>query len=424
MRIGTLIKKLACALPFVAVMCTSVSCINNQIADIDSRTVLVYMAADNNLWQNATSNILAMKNSLHEGMYESHLIVFADITGKKPMLLEVTSRSVDTIKVYNDLDSTSPEVMRSITEYVTNIWKSDSYGLVLWSHGTGWIPEAYTKYALYDLGYRSQIRNTQADSSQLGSSYLGSEFDLESGRTKAFGRKDRTAGGRTTYTWMDIPDLASGLPDNVFDFILFDACYMASIEVLYQLRNKANYIISSCYEIWSDGMPYQNITLNMMRGKLFSVCQSYYDYYNSMVPDMRMAGISVVSTSGLDSLARCFSKIVSESADRIANYNISSIQTFDWFNNHLFFDLKDVADSLNTPYTAEFDSQLARCVPYSVSTAYIFPEDSRKSRPINRYCGISTYIPLVKYDTWGKSENGEGLNEAYRKLDWSIDTGY
>ena len=33
--------------------------------------------------------------------------------------------------------------------------------------------------------------------------------------------------------WMEIDDLAKGLPDDLFDFILFDACYMASVECTY-----------------------------------------------------------------------------------------------------------------------------------------------------------------------------------------------
>lgn len=418
MRISTLIKKLTCALPLVAAMCTNISCIKNQIADIESRTVLVYMAADNNLSSNATSNILAMKSSLHDGIYDSHLVVFADIAGKNPMLLEVTPKAIDTVMVYNDLDSTDPEVMHDVIEQVLDRWPSKSYGLVLWSHGTGWVPEAYTKYALSDLGYRAQERSIPQTVNP------GPEFDLTSGQTKAFGREDKTVGSKTTYTWMDIEDLAYGLPDNVFDFILFDACYMGGVEVMYQLRNKASYIISSCYEIWSEGMPYLNITQDMIKGKMYSVCQAYYNHYNSMVSDMRMAGISMVKTSGLDSLARCFSKIVSESTDQIANMDINKIQTFDWFTNHLFFDLKNLTDSLKTPYTAEFTNQLARCVPYSVSTEYIFPDNDRKMRPINHYCGMSVYIPIQKYDSWGRSEYGTGLNEAYRKLDWSMDTGY
>ena len=51
---------------------------------------------------------------------------------------------------------------------------------------------------------------------------------------------------------MEIDDLAKGLPDDLFDFILFDACYMASVECTYELRNKAEYILASPTETMAD----------------------------------------------------------------------------------------------------------------------------------------------------------------------------
>lgn len=33
------------------------------------------------------------------------------------------------------------------------------------------------------------------------------------------------------------------LPDHLFEFIIFEACNMAGIEVAYELRNKAAYIM-------------------------------------------------------------------------------------------------------------------------------------------------------------------------------------
>ena len=44
---------------------------------------------------------------------------------------------------------------------------------------------------------------------------------------------------------MEITDFAMALADHLFEFIIFEACYIAGIEVAYELRNKAPYIMSS-----------------------------------------------------------------------------------------------------------------------------------------------------------------------------------
>ena len=132
-----------------------------------------------------------------------------------------------------------------------------------------------------------------------------------------------------------------------------------------------------------------------------------------------MGGISLVKTSELDSLANCFSKIVSEYRDTIPVLETGNIQLFDRFSNHVFYDLEDVVDKLdvNRKYLTEFRLQLEKCVEYKISTRFIFPGDRVDEIEVGTYCGLSVYIPLEKYDA-------NGLNDDYRKTDWSIDTGY
>ena len=66
---------------------------------------------------------------------------------------------------------------------------------------------------------------------------------------------------------MDLPDLAEVLSPYRFDYILFDACFMGSVEVLYELRHSARYFIASPAEILADGFPY-HLILPYLIGKL------------------------------------------------------------------------------------------------------------------------------------------------------------
>ena len=56
---------------------------------------------------------------------------------------------------------------------------------------------------------------------------------------------------------MELADFASALPlpnHRKWDFILFEGCYMGSVEVAYELKDKTEAIIASPTEIVSPGM--------------------------------------------------------------------------------------------------------------------------------------------------------------------------
>ena len=398
----------------VVVLVLMASCLETDKADdIYRRTVLVYIGADNNLYYIANSNIYSMNGSLRNVDDNTNLIVFVDRktsdTTSTTNLLRIHEGKIDTVAKYPNRDSTDPMVMREVIEFVHQKYPSESYGLVLWSHGTGWLPTAQLHYVAPNMNY-AQSRDGMERRT------FGPYAEIPD--TKAFLWEDRK-GQKPSYSCMDLDGLKDAIPDGICDYIAFDACYMGCVEVLYALRHKADYIISSSYEIVSYGFPYHMVTYYLTNGKLRDTCREFYDYYNSMRGWEQMGGISLVKTSELDSLARCFSKVIKEYSDTIPVMDTKPIQLFDRFKNHVFYDLEDVVDKLDVDrkYLTEFRLLLEYCVEYKVSTDYIFPGDKVDEIKVNTYCGLSVYIPLEKYDA-------KGLNADYRKTDWSIDTGY
>ena len=317
------------------------SCLETDKADSNyRRTVLVYIGADNNLYHIANSNIYSMNGSLRNVDDNTNLIVFVDRktsdTTSTTNLLRLHDGIIDTLAKYPNRDSTDPMVMREVIDYVYQKYPSESYGLVLWSHGTGWLPTNQLHYVAPNMNY---AQGRDGLGRRVFSPYA------ETPDTKAFLWEDRK-GGNPKYSCMDLEEMKEAIPDGIFDYIAFDACYMGCVEVLYALRNKADYIISSCYEIVSYGFPYHIVTYYLTNGKLRDTCREFYDYYNSMRGWEQMGGISLVKTSELDSLANCFSKIVSEYRDTIPVLETGNIQLFDRFSNHVFYDLEDVVDKL------------------------------------------------------------------------------
>ena len=132
----------------------------------------------------------------------------------------------------------------------------------------------------------------------------------------------------------------------------------------------------------------------------------------------QMAGVSLVNTAELDSLARCFRKIAAGYGANVDSIEVRKVQCFDRFNNHVFFDLEDVVEKLGTDRELmnEFRLQLAKCVSFKISTPYIFPGDAEQIK-VNSYSGLSVYMPLSRYEA-------SGLNDAYRQTEWSDYTGY
>ena len=115
------------------------------------RTLLVYMIANNNLgypyeWaQYDLRDIAEMEQAAAAGaLGDSRLIVFRHAyiaPGKSEMkLLEVTRSGTRELLAYSGLPSSaSEETMRRVIADTKAIAPADSYGLVLWSHASGWL---------------------------------------------------------------------------------------------------------------------------------------------------------------------------------------------------------------------------------------------------------------------------------------------
>lgn len=210
-----------------------VSCRNDdEITDTTGgKTVLVYMVADNSLSSVAKTNIDSLEAGMSVNSVPGRVIVYVDCADENPMLFRLEkekdgSVSRQIIKTYVEQNSVSIAVMASVLTEMTELFPSDSYGLVLWSHGYGWLPAA-TNSASKTVCRRS------------------------------FGRDSRDE--------MDIADLVTALSAGPhFDYILFDACFMGGVETAYALRNCADYLIASPTEELSDGFPYSEMVPYML----------------------------------------------------------------------------------------------------------------------------------------------------------------
>ena len=242
------------------------------------KTVLVYLAADNNIGRYVQSDLDEIMRGVEENplSVSQHLVIYDD-RGGEARLYEVVyedgKAAEKTIKTYPDRNSAGLDETLEVFNDVFNnpLYEAESYGLVYWSHAEGWIP--------YPLP---------------SSRWIGQD----------------TGDGDNRMNLSEFKQVLDAAPH--FDFILFDACFMQSIEVAYELRNYTDYYIASPTETPGTGAPYDAILPYMFKkGAAKELAEAYYNVYAELYNPDRIsdspwtmgAAICVSETARLETLA-------------------------------------------------------------------------------------------------------------------------
>ncbi|MCD7710714.1 MAG: clostripain-related cysteine peptidase [Porphyromonadaceae bacterium] len=351
-------------------------------ADSCHRTVLVYMLGSNSLSSYIETNISAMKKAVEEGaLHYGNLLLYIDRYNAQPTLEQLSLHDGEVertvIQTYENDNSATVEVMSAVCADMEELYPADSYGLILWSHANGWYPKT------------NQVV------------------------TRSFGDDDGEE--------MDIDEVASALPDSLFDFILCDACYMGAVEVAYEWRKDCRYYIASPATIMGVGFPYEEMLPHLFScdspipENLVEVCKDYMDFYRSY--DEPYGTISLTDTRELDALSRAMHLVLAGAVDSVS---VASLQQYSQERSsavsyqNLFFDLDDFVQSVaaDSSAYAAFTDCLSRAVLYADATEEYPSQVYTRwlTFPIKHYSGLSVYVP-------GAAENTR-IDDYYRTLSW------
>lgn len=335
---------------------------NNSISDPEgtsTKTVLFYIAANNDLKYDALESFENIKRG-YKFNPNHRVLIYIKTENNKSHLVTLLNNGVDTLHTFGNVNSSDPVFFKKVISYSKSIYSSEITGIVLWSHATSWKPKPKTK-----------------------------SFGLDQG------------------VEMDIKELSESLPENL-DFLVFDACTMASIEVLYEFKNKAKYILASPSEILSTSFPYNESINKLFLGVqgLKSVAQSFLAYYQNQNGLYQSATISLIQTSNLDAIAIETKKLL-ESTSRKNPYNISKVQqlTFDTSNNVVSYDFSSFLKN-NYEYSAysELNNAIQKAILFKGNTKYFLGQE------IAEYCGLTIYIP----------EANDPYFDYYKSLQWNL----
>ncbi|MCC8019579.1 MAG: clostripain-related cysteine peptidase [Rikenellaceae bacterium] len=391
--------------------------------DGDPFVLLVYIAADNDLSGEAAQKLEALRHGF-DGQANARVFVYTDSAGEAPRLVELSATDEGTLAVtvaeYPEQNSASAPVLAGVIEQVRGTGPASGYGLLLFSHASGWLPAG----ALSDPG---------------GVTYTGGAAN------RAAVPGSRTV-GRDGTDEMELADFAAAFPDGLFDYIVFEACYMAGIEVMHLLRDKADYIVASAAEIVSPG--FTNIypeALPMLlagSGGVVPFARAAFDHYDAKSGWERSATFSVIQTAGIPALVEFLRSEVgfdggTDGGDRVSRADgtdgvdgidgidgvdgadvtndadgaalmdaaagsgsvvgmegadLTGVQYFDRNSRHLFFDLADACGRvLDAEQAARLETLIGDCVVWQAATPTFLSGYSGFA--VATHCGLTTYWP-------------------------------
>ena len=294
----------------------------------------------------------------------------------------------------NSQIATDPVVMEEVFKDMQKVAPSDSYGLILGSHASGWMK---------------------------GNSV----------QSKAFGDDDG-------YN-IDIPDLADVLKNSFsekLDFVLFDACMMGTAEVGYELRETTSYCIASVMETPVYGFPYDQILPYLYSENVdySAVCHEFMSFNKT---NNLWGTCAVMDCSQMENLASAVKAKLSEWKDALSSVSMQNVQqygAYGWGRDYRYFsyDLLDFFRELGRKSGVKnLDLNEAVSTVQSALNQAVIAKDCLSGTDYEfdgvivdeaRFCGIGMYIPK-EYNPY--VANKTAWNSYYeRSISWYRAAGW
>lgn len=375
------------------------SCCKEKEPEITQKNAfLFYAASANNLESDIWSNIQSVvKNYVPSD--EKNIYVYFKKTHGISTLYKINKIGGKTeLAVVKEYDKTVNCATGETLDMVMNDVSSQKdvikiTDILLSSHGSSWTPSIYVTGKLSEEIY-NPVRNRSITNYSFGQDYLKSNETI------------------------NIDVLAKVLEKYDLTSIIFDACNMCSIEVVYQLRNCAKYILSSPAEILGYGMYYDKITPYFTAPTTIEtirmMAEENYKFYNAMSGWDQSAVMTVTDCSKLNELAT----LVKEITTAFGTPQNNSLATpddmirYDYIINGVAKDylqyLNNLLDVAAAPqYKTPLKTAWEKAFPYCYHTKTLF-----YGWPMDGACGVGGYI-------YRETNMIQSFNTYYKTLDWA-----
>lgn len=254
----------------------------------------------------------------------------------------------------------------NLKEYIAKIKQkspSPTYAMVMGAHGNGWIPKNKTR------------------------------------------RRTRSIGGLYAYDQFDISEIAKAITDNgiKLQYFCFDDCYMANVEVAYEMKEATRYIIASTAEIMGTGIPYEDVYQYMasQNPDYNAIVNAYLSFYKSYV--YPYGSLSVIDCDYIDEMARIMKQFNA--------YNDApteaELSPQDGYQEARYYDFADYLRKYNRHITEQgsdsiaYADVLSKLVPNKVKTDELFTVyrgSEGETYTVSAYSGVTISDPSTHKD--------------------------
>lgn len=351
-----------------------------DIYDSNEKTLLMYMPWSSNLTNYFYQNIKDMESCIEEmgGLTNERVVVFISMSPTEASMFEIKYKEGSCqrteIKTYSNLEFTTEEGITGILEDVIRYAPANRYSMIVGCHGMGWLPVNASRALFSQDKYH---------------------WDYTDGPLTRF------FGGTTQEFQTDISTLSAAISNTglKMEYILFDDCYMSSIEVAYELKDAANYLIASTCEVMAYGMPYATMGKHLLGNPDYkAVCEDFYEFYSTYT--VPCGTLSVTDLSRIEDMANVMKRI--NNSYSFDDGSLGKLQRLDGYSPTIFYDFGDYIKILLEQNDApeylisEFNSKLNALIPFKTNTDHFYTA-TRGPIKINNYSGITTSDPSISH---------------------------
>lgn len=387
------------------------------------RTVLVYMNAQNSLGTGRFhfADSVEMMKGRHHISDEDRLLLFIDDGRENPRLYRIhPNRSHPQLlhRWKSSICASDPRFLTDLLAWTKDYYPASEYGLVMWSHATGWVPSINTNYppftpfgvSTYSFGIDNGNRDSQGN---------GTEMDID-----ALADAIRQAGIHLRY-------------------LFFDACLMQGLETAYALQRDADYLIAAPVATPGAGANYEeqlqsgffsSDPADIARTYLHSVCdpnqQNLYSDFGLCISVLRLDRIEAVADAVRHALP-----VSGIEAGKIADLYTAAIPWYQSYSRHYYYrphqyDALHAFHHLLAPQDYEkVKSALDAATIFKGATPRIWVGPSERTfinvdTSDSRFSGVSTFIPQPVYTENAHECIYGDLNLCFQKTGWYKAAGW
>lgn len=369
------------------------------------QTVFMFFPWSNSLLSDFRRTVEDMQTVVAQrSMKDERIMVFMATSEHEAVLFELKKQNgqclTDTLRRYSDRPFTSRQWLTSLFSEVMTLAPASRYGMVVGCHGLAWVPVQGQRSARKRLGSQERIdegdnlyKEEKIDKEGI---YKEERIDKEGEPNDLMHFEvqgpvtTRFIGGTYLETQIETTDLADAMADAGFhtEYILFDACYMSSVEVAYELKDVTHYLIASPTEVISYGFPYITMGKHLLGTPNYKgIVDSFISFYSSY--NLPYGTVAVTDCTQLDALAAIAQQINAADAEQLVP---NGVQIMDGYSPTLFYDLGHLMSlkDAGTVLTAAFAEQLEKTVPYKGHTGQYFTTLKDAPVDIKHYSGLNT----------------------------------